>query len=285
MDARTYILETMPLWYVSVFVFGACVGSFLNVCIWRIPRDESIVTPPSHCPKCDYKIAWFDNLPMVSWLLLGGKCRKCGVKISFRYFGVELLTAVMFLCVWLKVIHSGEPISFLFPYLLMTAVLIVATFIDFDHGIIPNEITYFAMLAGLVFAFVVPAYWGVPGNRWLGLARSCGGLIASLGGLAIFAIVGRLIFKKEALGWGDVKYLGAVGACLGLLGSFFTILVGSLVGSVAGVGLIVFGKGKLKTAIPFGPFLAFATYLWILFGHQLLLWYIDWVRSTAIPQL
>ena len=165
-----------------VFVLGAVIGSFLNVCIHRMPREESVVTPPSHCPHCGQRIRWSDNIPLVSWLALGGKCRYCRAKITPRYFLVELLTAALFLGVWLK--HEQ---TWLAPvYWVLVAGLIVATFIDFEHYIIPNEITFGGVVAGVVFSLVLPGLQDTGSISVAGL-RSLAGILA--GGLTLFVII------------------------------------------------------------------------------------------------
>ena len=272
--------ETMPVWHVFVFLFGACVGSFLNVCIWRLPRDESLVLPSSHCPKCNTGIAWYDNLPLLSWSILGGKCRHCQTKISFRYFLIELLTAVMFYVIWFKVILDQQPLSVLLVYFMITMLVITTIFIDCEHHIIPNETTYPVIILGLVFSGVFPEIWGTS-QHFSALAKASAGLVFGAGGMAIFAIVGRLVFKREALGWGDVKYLVAVGACLGVFGCFFTVLFGSLIGAIVGLILVLTKKGKLKSKLAFGPYLATGTYIWMVYGERLLRWYLTFLSEMA----
>jgi leader peptidase (prepilin peptidase)/N-methyltransferase len=276
-----FLPEMMPAWHVIIFIFGACVGSFLNVCIWRIPRDESLIFPESHCPKCNHKLSWFENIPLLSWTFLNGKCRKCKEPISFRYFFVELLTAVMFLMAWLKVTWNCEPLPLLLPYFTVVVLVVTTTFIDIDHRIIPNEITFTTMILGLAFSAVFPSIWNTD-SHFVSLSISSAGLVAGLGGFALFAILGKFIFKREALGWGDVKYLGAVGACLGITACLFTVVFGAFFGSIGGIIFAVCKKRKLKKAtIPFGPYLAAGTYVWMLYGQRLLLWYLDFLRSMA----
>lgn len=184
-----------------VFVFGAVIGSFLNVCVHRMPLDQSIVTPPSHCPHCNQRIRWIDNIPLVSYLALGRKCRHCGAKISPRYFVVELLTAALFLMVWLKFTQWDSPpvhrIDFLVSpiYWLVIAGLIAATFIDFEHYIIPNEITLGGVIVGFVLSIAVPPLQHTY-SHGLAAARSLGGILT--GGLVLLAIAefGKLLFGR-----------------------------------------------------------------------------------------
>lgn len=283
----------MPVWCVWFFVVGACVGSFLNVCAWRIPRGESLISPPSHCPKCGHLIRFYENIPILGWFFLGGKCSSCRQPISSRYWIVELVTAVLFETLWLKVALTGIPVTAMIPYLTITTLAISTSIIDFEHRIIPNKTTYPVILIGVAFSIISPSYWemGRTGGTWGLLAPPYqwwgGGLAALLGmgaaggGLALVAIIGRAVFRREALGWGDVKYLAAVGACLGVPGAFFTMLFGSLIGTAAGTALIAAGRGKLKSAIAFGPCLATGTYLWIICGDNILRWYIQLLRNLS----
>jgi leader peptidase (prepilin peptidase) / N-methyltransferase len=184
-----------------VFAFGAVIGSFLNVCVHRMPLGQSIVTPPSHCPHCNQRIRWADNIPLISYLALGRKCRNCGAKISPRYFVVELLTATLFLLVWLKLTQWDNPpvhqLDFLVGpiYWLLIAGLIAATFIDFEHYIIPNEITLGGVIVGFVLSLAVPPLQRTD-SHGLAVLRSLGGILT--GGLVLFAIAefGKLMFGR-----------------------------------------------------------------------------------------
>ncbi len=264
-------------WTITTFIVGTCIGSFLNVCIWRIPRGESIVSPPSHCPKCNHKLAWFENFPIFGWLILGGKCRKCKLPISPQYILMEILTGLMFVGVWLKVYYTQQPIFTLFPYLIVTSLVITTFFIDLKHYIIPNETTYFTMIAGLIIAAVFPQFWDTT-VWWRALLQSA--ISMSIGYLALgaFAKVGEWTFKKDALGWGDVKYIAAISAILGLNCAFFTVLIGSILGTIFGVGAMVLFKKSSKTVIPFGPYLVAATYIWILAGTEISNWYFSLIH-------
>ncbi len=275
-DAFQMPERMIPMMNIFTFVLGCCIGSFLNVCIWRLPRNESIVSPPSHCPKCDYLIPWYDNIPLISWIVLGAKCRKCGVRISPRYFLVELVTGYLFFMAWIKILMVGQPVVFAFPYFCIIALCIVTIFIDAEHRIIPNEATYSALVAGLVFSAIWPELWLPENRRWI-LPEKVMSFSFSLGSAAIcvlfmaaFSICGRLIFKRDAMGWGDVKYIGAVAALLGIPACFFTLLFGSLTGSAYGISLMIFRKKKLRSAFPLGPFLAAGTLLWIYFGELIM---------------
>ena len=264
-------------WILSAFIFlaGLCIGSFLNVCIWRIPRDESIVWPGSHCPACNHAIAPWDNIPLLSWLLLNGKCRHCKAPISPRYFVVELLTGALFVALWL--VHGG---SLQTPaYLFFTGALILGTFVDFDHLILPDRVTLGGMAAGLLLSFAFPALQGQVA-RLPALLHSLGGLVLGYGILWLVGTLGRLILKREAMGMGDVKLLGAIGACLGWQAVLFTIFVSSLSGTALGLAFIAAGKKELQSKIPYGPHIAFAAVLWMLCGPASIALYLAWAAGT-----
>ena len=281
-----------------VVLFGACIGSFLSVCIYRIPRDESIVRPRSHCPSCGKLIPWYFNIPVLSWLMLGGKCHYCKSRISPRYLILEVFTALLFTVVWLQVFagltipedlgrawltHGNDLLAppcwrygltpLLHPallpvYWLVLWGLILGTFVDLEHYILPDCVTIGGMVAGVVLSPLVPelhftASWSTA------LLRSVLGLAVGFGGLWLIAILGELAFKKEAMGFGDVKLMGAIGAFFGWKAVLFVLLSASLFGSIVGVGLIVLGKRQLQGRIPFGPFLALGTLIWMFWGRAL----------------
>ncbi len=267
-----------------VFTFGAVIGSFLNVCVHRLPLEQSIVMPPSHCPHCNERIRWSDNVPLVSYLALRGKCRHCGAKISPRYFLIELLTAVLFLLMWLKLTEWDHPpvqgIYFLKGpiYWMVIAGLIVATFIDFEHYIIPNEITFGGVIVGLLLSAVYPPLMDADTIK-LSLMRSLLGVV--VGGLSLLAVavVGKLIFRKEAMGMGDVKLLAAIGAFFGWQSTLFTILVSSLLGGVVGLVLVLGRRKGWESRIPYGPYIAFGAVLWMFRGHEIINWYLSFIRG------
>jgi len=279
---REYVLLGFGLGALSTFMLGACTGSFLSVCVWRLPREESILWPPSACPNCGRRLRFFENIPILGWLFLRGKCRGCKTPISFRYIFLELFTAMLFTGIWIKVVVLREPFIFMLPLFAMTMLIVCTCFIDSEHRIIPDETTYPAMGTGLVLAFLIPTYWGVSGH-WLAFSYSCASLTIAAGGMALFAILGKFIFKQEALGWGDVKYLGAAGALLGPAACFFTVLAGALAGSIAGMTMMLSGKAKAGSAIPFGPYLAIASYLWMMFGTWLLKKYLALAAAFHSP--
>lgn len=257
-------------------MFGACVGSFLNVCIYRVPRGESVVTPRSHCPHCNALIPWYLNIPVLSWLALRGKCANCNGPISFRYTLVELLTALLFLAVFMKwalpAVCHVSPITNVAAvpcYWLMLAGFIVGTFVDFEHYIIPDSVTIGGMAAGLVLSGLVPSLHNETVWYW-GLAESAAGMAGGFALLWAISWFGEKVFKKEAMGFGDVKLMGAIGAFMGWQSVLFTLFVSSLLGSISGILLIVFGRGKLQSRIPFGPYLAAAATIWLFWGPMLM---------------
>ena len=264
--------QIFTFWIVITFIFGCCIGSFLNVCIWRVPRGMSIVSPPSHCPKCDHKITALENIPLLSWVFLGGKCSSCHEPITVRYFLVELVTGLLFALIFLKAIAMQQPLAVLLPYFVMTAILICSAFTDCELGIIPNEFTYFGMICGVAFAVLFPSAWNLD-SRVAALLLSLASMLAAGGLMALCAIAGKKIFKREALGWGDVKFIAAAGALTGLPGALFTVLAGSLAGLAGAPFLRLIPKYRKRRTLRFGPFLAFGMLVWIFFGDVLVRMY------------
>lgn len=346
-------------WSLVFFVFGTMVGSFLNVCIHRLPLGMSVVSPPSHCPHCKYSIPWFLNVPLITWLSLRGKCRNCGAPISVRYFLVELLTGVMFLSCWLA--FGAQSAVLPLVYGLFIAALIAATFIDFEHFIIPDEITLGGAAAGFFCSLLWPALHGE--------VTLSGGMQASLLGIGvgagvIYAVlrVGKLLFgrqhfalpertkiiftetsvhlpereipyeeifyrrsdaviiqaqtvelidrgyqnvrvrlallakeleigdekidpenchhmevvsselvlPREAMGLGDVKFMAAIGAFLGWQATIFALMVSSMIGALVGVALILFRRREWSSRLPYGPYIAVATVIWLFFHEPIM---------------
>lgn len=267
--------EAYPILTTFIFLAGLCIGSFLNVCIWRIPRDESIVWPGSHCPACHHALAPWDNVPLLSWLLLNGKCRHCKAPISPRYFVVELLTGALFAGLWF--VHGWTlqtPI-----YMFFTAALVLGTFVDFDHLILPDRVTIGGMVAGPLLSFAFPALQGQT-ERLPALIQSAIGLALGYGILWTVATIGRLVLKREAMGMGDVKLLGAIGACLGWQAVLFTVFVSSLSGTLLGVTLIAAGKKELQSKIPYGPHIALGAVLWMFCGPACIDLYLAWAFAS-----
>lgn len=257
-------------------LFGACVGSFLNVCIYRIPRDESVITPRSHCPHCNTLIPWYLNIPVASWLALRGTCASCKGPIAFRYTLVELLTALLFLAVFMKwaapvAMHMLPiPHPLIIPiYWLFLAGLVLGTFVDFEHFIIPDSVTIGGMVAGPILSALVPVLHAKE-VWWQGLLTSLIGLAVGFGLLNAVAWIGTKAFRKEAMGFGDVKLMGAIGAFLGWQAVLFTVFVSSLLGSIVGLLLMAFGGVKMQSRIPFGPYISAAALIWVFWGPALL---------------
>jgi len=244
------------------FIFGMVVGSFLNVCICRMPKDESIVSPPSHCPYCNYQIRWYDNIPVISYLLLRGRCRGCGSGISLQYPLVELLNGIIALLLFLR---FGPTLAFAVLFVFCSA-LVVITFIDIEHQIIPDEIS----LSGIVIGFVMSFF--LQGHHWL---NSLLGILLGGGSLLLVAYGYQWLTGKEGMGGGDIKLLAMMGAFLGWKSIPFIILVSSLVGSVVGISIMLLQKKDSKLAIPFGPYLAFAAIFYIFYGSPLIEWYLN----------
>lgn len=358
-DPNVWAAVPFHFWSLVLFTFGCMVGSFLNVCIHRMPRGESIVSPPSHCPHCGYSIPWYLNVPLVTWLYLRGKCANCASPISIRYFLVELLTGAMFLASWLSFGHKSALLALV--YCLVLAGFIVATFIDFEHFIIPDEITLGGMAVGFLCSFAVPLLHEVR-TPVAGMWNSFLGIL--VGGGVVYAILrlGKLLFgrqkvqlpsgtrivftetelvmpdevipyeeifarrsdaihmdasrlempdrcfwnvpvridpsrlrigdqdfateevphlevtcdqivlPREAMGFGDVKFMAAIGAFLGWQAAVFSLLASSVIGAVVGVALIVLRKHEWSSRLPYGPYIAVAATIWIFAGKKILEW-------------
>ncbi|MGC8900317.1 MAG: prepilin peptidase [bacterium] len=243
--------------YVFVSLFGLIIGSFLNVVIYRLPRHESIIHPGSHCPYCGNAIKPFDNIPVISYLILKGRCRYCKNKIPIRYPIVELTTAVLFTCLYIRYGMSIDTVVFF----ILGAGLIAITFIDLDHRIIPNAISYPGIVIGFVSSFFIST--NNPINSIIGI-------FAGSGILFLTAFIYRAVTGVEGMGMGDVKLMAMIGAFLGWQASLFTIVISALVGSIVGVVLIVFmGKGR-RYAIPYGPFISASAVIYLFYGKMLI---------------
>lgn len=260
-------------------VLGLLVGSFLNVAIARMPEDRSVVWPPSHCPSCGAGIRPRDNIPVVSWVLLGGKCRDCSHPISSLYPTIELLMGLLSLRVFWRFVPDpsaldvGHAANYL-VFMLFVAALVVVTFIDLRHYIIPDELSIYAVPVGVVAS--VGLHWvGAPGA--IGLKSSLVGAVAGAGLLVGVMALYKLIRGVEGMGWGDPKLLAMIGAFLGAVPALpFVVFVATITGSVVGIALIVIGKRAgwgFQSALPFGPFLVVGAVLWVLRGPQLLEWW------------
>jgi leader peptidase (prepilin peptidase)/N-methyltransferase len=255
----------MVMFEVSSIIFGAMVGSFLNVCIYRLPKEESIVWPGSHCPHCKSPIKFYDNIPLLSYLLLKGKCRYCNASISIQYPIVEAITALSSFFLFMS---FGVSLTFLY-YFSFVAALIVITVIDLYHQIIPDVISLPGIGVGLLASLIIPQ---------ITFFNSLIGILLGGGSLFLVATVYQWLFKREGMGGGDVKLLAMIGAFLGWKAVILTILLGSLIGSVVGI-IIMILKGKdFKYAIPFGPFLSLGAVIALFWGESLIRWYLYWNR-------
>jgi leader peptidase (prepilin peptidase) / N-methyltransferase len=363
--------DQIPDWFVSavVFIFGSIVGSFLNVCIYRMPRNESIVRPRSHCPHCGKMISWHHNIPLFSYIALRGRTQCCGKPFSIRYWIIELVTASFFLLLW----NSFQPLVAI-SYMIFVSLMIVATATDLEHYIIPDEITYGGIIVGLICSTLVPelqgetshlrafgmslagaltawlVLWGIVelgklafGKRkasfpeptqvtvtalelstptenlpWEDILMRASDRLTFIGQNILFAPAGggatrswesatvsvtqegvviaeekfsfegiasvkavtaELVIPREAMGFGDVKFIGGIGAFLGPTSLFFVILVSSIAGSIIGFFLMATGKREWGGKLPYGPYLAFAAVLWMFFGPDL----VDYYRNLLMP--
>ncbi len=294
LETFQFVNEEFPWFFATfAFIFGAIVGSFLNVCIYRIPAGRSVVFPGSTC-ACGQRIAWYNNIPILSWLLLRGRASCCGEKFSVRYPAIELLTGLLFLASWL----THDPVVALIG-MLFIAFLICATFIDFDHMIIPDRFSIGGMVLGVVLSFAFPSLQGVEGlpvaeNIQAGVMSIIGALVGA--GLVYWiAVLGEIVFRKPAMGEGDVKFVGFIGAFCGWQGAVFSMFGGAFIGSIVLLPILLIGRllgkggAKEETAelpeadeadedgaeedvqfgsqVPFGPMLAVAGLLYFLGFH------------------
>ncbi|MCX7977614.1 MAG: prepilin peptidase [Bdellovibrionaceae bacterium] len=260
-----------PAWlpYTLVFLLGLIFGSFANVVIYRLPKGRSVVRPRSYCPKCFHSISWAENIPILSWLLLRGRCRHCSSPIHWRYPIVEFLMGLGFVLCW----HYGSHnFWFLAEYLLFTFALICCAFIDLEYMLLPDEFTLSGILLGLLFAWLNPARE---------VSDALLGVLLGGGFPWVLAWAYYVFTSREGMGGGDIKLLAWIGAVLGWKAVPFVIVVASLFGTLVGVVISRFSSEGLKTVIPFGPFLSLAALIYI-FGGQTLA---DWYFSFFIPGL
>jgi leader peptidase (prepilin peptidase)/N-methyltransferase len=251
------MMEAIPIEPVTVLVLGLIIGSFCNVVIYRLPLGKSIITPGSHCRVCSAPILPWENIPLLSYILLRGRCRVCKDPISLRYPVVELVSGVLSMLLWFK---FGFSIPFA-VYAALTSTLLTVALIDYDHKIIPNIITLPGMVIGLgLSTYVLP----------LTLVDSLLGLF--LGGGLFYLIA---LLTKGGMGGGDIKLIAMIGAFLGWPGALFTIFSGALLGSLVGIALMLLGRKGRKDKVPFGPFLSSGAILFILVGDDLISWYLN----------
>ncbi|HMC27150.1 MAG TPA: prepilin peptidase [Verrucomicrobiae bacterium] len=363
-DSHQWMLVPFHFWSLVFFTFGCMVGSFLNVCIHRMPLGQSIVFPGSHCPRCQYAIPWYLNIPLLTWIYLRGKCANCKAPIAIRYFFVELLTGLLFLGLW--VVYGRQSPGLVLVYCIFIGGLIIATFIDFEHFIIPDEITLGGIVVGFVCSAIVPSLHradsGVKALRDSFLGIVVGGgliyLILRVGKLlfgrkklqlpaetlVVFTetaivfgdqtipfedlfyrksdtialearrvelvdrcysnipvrltpdklylgdevldpetvphlevLTERMVLPQEAMGFGDVKFMAAIGAFLGWQATLFSLMVSSVIGAIVGLTLIVLKKQEWSSRLPYGPYIALAATIWVLGGHR----FFDWMLQRA----
>ncbi len=283
-----FMIEYSPWWIMDLFryfwgVFGLVIGSFLNVCIYRIPRRESIVFPRSHCPHCGMAVRAGDNIPLLSYIWLHGRCRQCGNRISLQYPMVELLTGIAFFTC--ATAWGPEPPTFVNS--LFLSGIIVLVFTDYHEQILPNVLTIPGMFAGILLSpFQSPAYYSdalsynlaariAPENAeaWLPWTGSISGALLGGGILFLVAAAYQAVRKRQGLGMGDVKMMAMVGAFAGWRIALLTIFAGSFLGSVVGIFLVIFGGRTMQTKLAFGTFLGAAAALALFFGLAFLQWY------------
>jgi len=248
-------------WYVAAGTFGSVVGSFLNVCIYRLPRGQSVVWPGSACPHCARPLAWFENIPIAGYLALRGRCRTCHAPISAQYPIVEALTSAMFVSAWW---YFG-PGPLLVSRLVFGCALIVLFAIDLEHHLLPNVITLPGVLVGFLFSLIAEPGW----------LSSLLGIVVGGGSLLLVSEAYYRVRHEEGLGMGDVKMLAMVGAFIGWKLTLVTLVMASFAGSLIGVGLLVTKRGGLKYALPFGTFLALGAAVAATVGPGLLAWYLQ----------
>jgi leader peptidase (prepilin peptidase) / N-methyltransferase len=242
---------------VFFFILGAIFGSFFNVVIYRVPRNESIVHPGSHCPNCGTSIQFYDNIPFVSFLVLRGHCRKCGQHISMRYLLVEMITAFMFAAFYHLLGLSIElPI-----FLVFGSLLVIISFIDLDHYIIPDIFSLGGLCLGIAVSFFRPFF---------SYKDSFIGVLVGGGILYAIAKSYELVRKREGMGGGDIKLLGMIGAFCGWKGVIFSLVTGSFAGTIVGVPLMLIKRQDARYALPFGPFLSAGALIFAIAGDDII---------------
>jgi len=251
MDVQLFIVVMCGL-------VGLMVGSFANVCVYRIPRGESVAFPGSHCPACGHDIAWYDNVPLLSWLILGGKCRHCSGSISVRYPFLEALMGISW--AWLAYHYGFNPV--LLQAIVFISLLWILTLIDLETGLLPNVLTLPGIVIGLLFAW------------WFGfLVEAAIGVVAGYGVFWLVARIFLLVTGKEGMGYGDFKLLAMLGAFMGWQALPFIVFASSFVGAIVGIVYLKLANKDRQTEIPFGPYLALAGMLYFLWGDQFVQWY------------
>lgn len=255
----------MDLYFTIIsFIMGTIFGSFYNVCIYRIPNKQSVANPPSHCYKCENRLKPIDLIPILSWIFLKGKCRYCGTKVSSRYAIVEAITGLLFALTYISFGYSFKTIY----YMILISILIIITFIDIDHFIIPDEI----IILGSIIAIIVNLL-----GYGTGFIDGIKGALFAGGGVLIVISAIEFIVKKEVMGGGDIKLYAMLGLFFGTKLALLTILLSIYVGGAYGIIFIIYNKIKKKeanTMIPFGPFISIAAIISMLWGNNIIDFYI-----------
>ncbi|PIP68277.1 MAG: prepilin peptidase [Candidatus Omnitrophica bacterium CG_4_9_14_0_2_um_filter_42_8] len=245
-----------------VFIFGLIIGSFLNVCIYRMPRSESLVFPGSRCVSCKKPIQWYDNIPLISYVLLRGKCRHCKAKFSPRYFFVELITAASFLILFANFKFN----DIFWIYSLLVSGLIVIAFIDLEFQLIPDSISLVGIFIGIILSAIFPGLQGA--FTWqIGLLNSILGAIAGGGLIYLTGVLGKLAFKKDSMGGGDVKLMAMLGAFLGWKMAVLIFFLAPFFGAPIGIYVKFVKKEDI---IPYGPYISLAGFVAMIWGHKIL---------------
>ena len=276
MDSLYFIIGFFSFW------LGACIASFLNVVIWRVPRGESIVSPPSHCPKCNSLIKWYHNLPIIAWLALRGKCANCKAPISPRYIIIETIGGILFLAVYMRVlgpfieVGPAVPVIAVVSTLVMwiwISLMIVGSMIDYDHKLLPDFMTVGGMILGIVYNGV----YSIDLRTSFYIIYALAGLVIGFGLMWLIRWFGGKVFKREAMGMGDVFLMGAVGALFGPVAVLVTLILSSVFGSVIGVSLIALSKTKFRRfiEIPYGPYICMGCLVWMFWGPEIINWYLN----------
>ena len=275
----------MTIESVIALIAGLLIGSFLNVCIFRMPRDLSVMWPRSFCPECEHPIAWYDNVPILSYFVLRRRCRHCGKLIPARYLIVEILTAVLFFAV----VTALGPTAVAAKLCLLVALLVGLTFADLEERILPDEFTLGGTAVGLVLAWFIPvddiiahAIFSLQridaDPRWMSVGESLLGALLPSGFLWLGGVIFEKVRHKEGLGLGDVKMIAMIGAFLGLRATLLTLIVGSIAGSVIGLIYIQLTKKDASSyELPFGTFLGFAGIFVALAGQKVIHWYLGFL--------
>ena len=264
------------------FWLGACVASFLNVVAWRLPRGESIVSPPSHCPKCNAPIKWWQNVPIVSWLALRGRCANCREPISPRYIVVETVGGFLFLAVFWRVLASAQTVHWpsvvtLVAMWVWVSMMLVGSVIDFDHKLLPDFVTVGGMALGIAHG----AFHSIILHSPFSIFHSIAGLAFGFGLLWLVRFFGSKAFKREAMGMGDVFLMGAVGALFGPVAVLVTLILSSVFGSIVGLSAVALSKTRLGrfTEIPYGPYICLGCFVWMFWGPELVNAYMEVIRK------